>query len=101
MVTPALTFEVSRRGCLVLASFDRTVRAHHKTTTFNFGTSRMAIHAEDEFSLATEDIPKPSGTGAVSAAKVAYGKLIPPQQQILLFSADEWEAFVEEWAHYQ
>jgi len=30
-----------------------------------------------------------------------YGKHFPPQQQILLFSASEWEEFIKEWVHYQ
>lgn len=61
----------------------------------------MTEVSRDEFALATENIPEPSQQAHVSSGKVAYGKLIPPQQQILLFSADDWEAFVEEWAHYQ
>jgi len=36
---------------------------------------------------------------AVTADRVVYGPSIPPQQRILLYSADEWEGFVEEWAH--
>ena len=54
-----------------------------------------------EFELATEDIPEPSQQGSVSSGKVVHGKLILPQQQILLFSADDWEAFIEEWVHYK
>ena len=57
--------------------------------------------SKDTFEISTEDIPEPTLQGGVSSGKVVHGKLIPPQQQILLFSADDWEAFVEEWAHYQ
>ncbi|MFC3302188.1 hypothetical protein [Parvularcula lutaonensis] len=57
--------------------------------------------SKDTFQISTEDIPEPTSQGGVSSGKIVHGKLIPPQQQILLFSADDWEAFVEEWAHYQ
>ncbi len=33
-----------------------------------------------------------------NSAKIQYGKVIPPQQQILIYSPEEWEAFIEEWA---
>lgn len=33
-----------------------------------------------------------------NAAKIKFGKVIPPQQQILIYSPDEWEAFIQEWA---
>lgn len=36
-----------------------------------------------------------------TAGMVAHGRRFPPQQQILLFSADDWEGFIEEWVHYQ
>jgi len=36
-----------------------------------------------------------------SSAKVLHGRLVPPQQQILLYSASEWELFIQEWLHYQ
>lgn len=61
----------------------------------------MTDVADDEFSLTMEDIPEPGGAGAASAAKVIHGSLYPPQQLILLFSAADWEAFIEEWVHYQ
>lgn len=56
--------------------------------------------AEDKFSIQLEDIPEPVSI-PVSSAKVIHGCSILPRQQILLFSADDWEAFIEEWAHYQ
>lgn len=50
----------------------------------------------------TEEIPLPVvNEVGVSAGKVVHGKLIPPQQQILLFTADDWERFIEEWVHFQ
>jgi len=48
-----------------------------------------------------EDIAiPPSLTAGVTAAGVTHGPLIPPQQQLLLYSPDQWEDFVQEWAHY-
>lgn len=45
-----------------------------------------------------EEPPKP--TAVVTAAQVTHGPLIPPQQQLLLYSPDQWEAFVLEWLYY-
>ena len=48
-----------------------------------------------------KDINKPpSPATAVTAAQVANGPVIPPQQRLLTYSPDEWEGFVEEWAYY-
>ena len=47
-----------------------------------------------------EDISAPPIAGATTAAQVATGPIIPPQQQLLLYSEDQWEDFVQEWAHY-
>ena len=48
-----------------------------------------------------EDIKEPpSSTTAVTAAHVTQGLLIPPQQQLLIYSPDQWECFVQEWVHY-
>jgi len=46
------------------------------------------------------EIPDPGAKAAPSSAKVLQGRWFPPQQQVLLYSAEEWEALVEEWAHY-
>lgn len=35
-----------------------------------------------------------------TAALIASGPSIPPQQRLLLYSADQWEDFIEEWAYY-
>ena len=61
----------------------------------------MSEVSEPEFSVVVEDVPAPAEAGPVSAGKVIHGRLIPAQQQMLLFSAEEWEGFIEEWAHYQ
>jgi hypothetical protein len=42
------------------------------------------------------DVPKPTGK-APSAHTVIHGKTFLPQQQILLFSPDEWEEFIREY----
>ncbi len=48
-----------------------------------------------------KDIEEPKGAvGTVTAAQVATGPVIPPQTRLLTYSAQEWEGFVEEWAHY-
>lgn len=61
----------------------------------------MTDAQDAEFTPTTEDIPEPSDAGPANAGQVFHGRLIPPQQQILLFSADDWEEFIEEWAHHQ
>jgi hypothetical protein len=48
-----------------------------------------------------KDIPLPAdATGTLTADQALHGHRIPPQQQLLLYSADQWEGFVQEWAHY-
>ena len=32
-----------------------------------------------------------------SSAKIAFGKVLPPQQQLILYSSSEWESFIQEW----
>jgi len=47
------------------------------------------------------ELSLPAANPAVATADVIlFGPPIPPQQRILLYSADEWEGFVAEWAHY-
>lgn len=46
------------------------------------------------------DIPAPAPLSSVTAATVVHGPVIPPQQQLLLYSPDQWEDFVQEWAHF-
>jgi hypothetical protein len=52
-------------------------------------------------SLVPEDIPEPTATGTHASARVTFGKTFTPQQQILLYSPDEWEQFTREWVHSQ
>jgi len=47
-----------------------------------------------------KDLSEPKDV-SVNSDKVVHGHSFPPQQQILLYSADEWEAFIEEWVHYK
>lgn len=37
---------------------------------------------------------------ALMAALAATGPAIPPQQRLLIYSANDWEEFVQEWVHY-
>ena len=46
------------------------------------------------------ELPPPRG-GVPTPHRVAQGRTYPPQQQILLFSPEEWEEFILEWGHYQ
>lgn len=46
------------------------------------------------------DIATPTPLPSVTVATVVHGPIIPPQQQLLLYSPDQWEDFVQEWAHY-
>ncbi|MCB1202889.1 MAG: restriction endonuclease [Verrucomicrobiae bacterium] len=46
------------------------------------------------------EIPEPRQT-LPSPIQVANGKQFPPQQQILLYSSEDWEEFTTEWVHFQ
>ena len=61
----------------------------------------MSDAVDDDLDLATEEIPKPSGNPAPSSGKVIHGMRIAPQQQVLHYSAAEWEEFILEWVHHQ
>ena len=48
-----------------------------------------------------EDIKKPPNPSTpATAAQVANGPVIPPQQRLQIYSPSDWEGFVEEWAFY-
>ena len=48
-----------------------------------------------------KDIAPPAASAStVTADQVTHGPSIPPQQRILLYSAEEWEGFIEEWAYF-
>lgn len=47
-----------------------------------------------------KEIPEPSPKTSTSS-KVLFGRTIPPQQQILLYSSEEWEELILEWVHSQ
>jgi hypothetical protein len=47
-----------------------------------------------------QDIVVPAASAVLTADQAFHGPHIPPQQQILLYSASEWEGLVHEWAHY-
>jgi hypothetical protein len=47
-----------------------------------------------------EDISVPNAKVSPTSAHVAHGLNIPASKRIELFSASDWEEFVQEWAHY-
>lgn len=55
----------------------------------------------DTDDLTFKELPEPKADLPTNSARVLHGRLIPPQQQIFLYSSEEWEAFLEEWAHFQ
>jgi hypothetical protein len=54
-----------------------------------------------ETELSLVEVSAPSGSAAATAAKAQFGKIFQPQQQVLLYSAEEWEEFTREWVHFQ
>src|ERR1700677_3305582 len=48
---------------------------------------------------APTEIPPPEQLSILTVAQAANGPPIPPQQRILLYSADAWEDFIQEWVH--
>lgn len=61
----------------------------------------MTQHQQSITTPQMEEIAEPVQTPPPSSARILHGRMIPPQQQILLYSSDEWERFIHEWAHYQ
>lgn len=48
-----------------------------------------------------QDISEPPvPSGVLGADQAVAGPRIPPQQQILLYEAGQWEGFIHEWAHF-
>jgi hypothetical protein len=47
------------------------------------------------------EIPDPTSNIIQSASSTISGRVFQPQQHILLYSSEEWEAFIREWVHYQ
>lgn len=58
----------------------------------------MNSKAQNDDQLMLKEMPQPSCASG-SAMKVQFGKPIPPQQQVLLYSPAEWEEFILEWVH--
>lgn len=52
-------------------------------------------------SAVTTDALEPPLVAEVTAAKAFSGKVLTPQQHLLLFDANDWETFIREWAQYQ
>jgi len=55
---------------------------------------------DDIAKIQLAEIPNPVAIVA-AANEVVRGRTFPPQQQILLYAAQDWEEFVKEWVHYQ
>lgn len=53
-----------------------------------------------DLSIPVRDLPEPTGK-IPNPHLIAHGRTYPPQQQILMFSPEEWEEFILEWSHYQ
>lgn len=71
-----------------------------KITTVIVITTRV-FAAEDKMKDSFVDIAAPSAPSSVLTPDQAiHGPLIPAQQQILLYSPDQWEAFTNEWVHF-
>lgn len=47
------------------------------------------------------EIPAQDDNAPISASKANWVSPFPPQQLIILFSANDWEEFVAEWAYFQ
>lgn len=56
----------------------------------------MADQTKKVGSIAAAEFLPPALPPA-NSAKVLFGKVIAPQQQILIYSPEEWEAFIHEW----
>lgn len=54
-----------------------------------------------EIDIPSYEIPDCSEVIDVTAAKTFSGKILTPKQHLLLFDADDWEQFIEEWAQFQ
>ncbi len=64
-------------------------------TAYLLGQKSTTMSDDLEADLA--DLPSPTTSG--SAQRVQFGRPLPPQQQLLLYSPEEWEEFIHEWAH--
>lgn len=61
----------------------------------------MSKPAPNKQTQAFEDLIVPATEMPASAARVIQGRLIPARQQIFLYSSDDWEEFLNEWAQSQ
>tara|TARA_R110002124_G_scaffold276594_1_gene447457 strand:- start:2934 stop:4034 length:1101 start_codon:yes stop_codon:yes gene_type:complete len=54
-----------------------------------------------EFDSNNIDIEPPTNKPPLTVGSSLSGKLLKPQQHLLLFTADDWESFIQEWAQFQ
>ncbi|HWW59132.1 MAG TPA: ABC-three component system protein [Sphingopyxis sp.] len=54
-----------------------------------------------QFNPESNGIDAPSVHTPLNSAIAHSGKLLPPEQHLLLFTADDWENFIREWAQFQ
>ena len=57
----------------------------------------MEDQADISKTLPADELADPEQPPA-NSAKIQSGKVSPPQQQILIYSPEEWETFIQEWA---
>ena len=53
------------------------------------------------FNPESDGIASPSIEISLNSAIAKSGKLLSPEKHLLLISADDWEEFIKEWAHFQ
>lgn len=58
----------------------------------------MEVTATNHIEFA--EVPRPMAT-IPTVSTVTQGRLLTPQQHIITFSPEEWEEFINEWAHHQ
>lgn len=61
----------------------------------------MSKHLNPTPPVQMSTIPEPQANLITTDFTASVGQPIPPQQRIQLYSADEWEEFIYEWAHYK
>lgn len=55
----------------------------------------------NELDISKHELASADDVPAVTSAKTYSGKVLSPKKHLLLFEADDWEAFVVEWGQFQ